>query len=218
MIRKVFLIFTILIITLFAIGCEQTNDIIEEDKPIKEMVFKDDISKDEQQFFIVGAKIIEEFFNVECDSEKFLKTDIQPMDEYAIVTIPTKLFFFTVRISYDDMKVFDIDSELYAFSKFLYEKVEDYSPSNNIDYSMYKYTKTPINEKYAKRVVEDFIKDTPLANTRLVLKDVTYEYKYDSKEIEYYIFKYKYVNEEYKYDTIFIKVDTYMRKVVRITK
>jgi len=217
MIKRIFLIFIILVITLFAFGCEQANE-IEEDKPIKTMVFNEDISKDEQQFFIIGSKIIEEFFNVECESEKFLKTDIQDMEQYAIVTIPTKLFFFTVRISYDDMKVFDIDSELYAFAKFLDEKVDDYSPSNNIDYSMYKYKKTPINEKYAKRITEDFIKDTPLANTHLMLKEVKYEYKYDSQEIEYYIFQYNYVNEEYRYDTVYIKVDTYMRKVVRITK
>ncbi|MCK5811386.1 MAG: hypothetical protein KAG94_00680 [Clostridiales bacterium] len=238
MLKKTILLLLSISILLFFIGCgkEQSSNLtyvavddnyiskqlIKNDESCemvqKSLVFEDEIDEQEKQIFIAGANMIADFFHMESNSRKFTDNDIFDMGDYAIVNIPTDYIFITARISYEDLEVFLLDCELYAFTQYLYEKIDNYSPEKINEYGLYKYKQDPINELYAKRVIEEFVKETPLSNTKLILENVTFEYKYDTREKEYYTFEYFYVNEQTKFERIFIKVDAYMRKVVQISK
>ncbi len=238
MLKKIILLLISIAILFVFIGCdvEQSSDLtyvavddnyiseqlIKDDESCevvqKTLVFQDEINEQEKQMFIAAANMIADFFHVESNSELFTKNDILDMDDYAIINIPSDYIFFTASVSYEDNDVFNVDCGLYAFTQYMYEEIEDYSPDKIYDYGLYKYNSEPINEYYAKRVVLDFINTTPLANTKLILENVFFEYKYDTREKEYFVFEYFYVNEQAKFEKIFIKVDNYMRKVVQISK
>lgn len=222
MARKLLLFAIISILVISFIGCDTTgvvSDGLNKSELTKagEEKFNMNISEDEKQLFRIGASMIESFYNVTCDSSKFLKTDINDMGDYAVVNIPTDFIYISVKIDYESMEVFNINSELYSFTQFLFEQVSDFSIENSSKYVNYKYEKSPINLEYAKTLVKDFIKNTPLSQTKMTFKESSAEKRHDSDETEYYILKYSYINEKMIYDTVFFKVDTYMRKIVSIT-
>ncbi len=238
MLKKIILLLLSIAILLIFIGCDekQSSDLIYvavDDNYISEkliesdecseviqknLVFKDEINEQEKQMFIAAANLIADFFHVESNSELFTDNDILDMGDYVVINIPSDYIFFTASVMYKNNDVFNVDCGLYAFTQYMYEEIEDYSPEKINEYGLYKYNNEPINKLYAKRVVFDFVATTPLANTKLILEGVTSEYKYGTREIEHYIFEYFYINEQSKFERIFIKVDTYMRKVVQISK
>ncbi|MBN2851273.1 MAG: hypothetical protein JXQ23_00895 [Clostridia bacterium] len=225
MVRKLLLFALISILVLTFIGCDSTSTVssdlgnteLSESNKATEYKFNANISEEEKQLFKIGASMIESFYNVACDSSKFLKTDINDMGDYAVVNIPTDFIYISVKINYESMEVFNINSELYSFTKFLFEQISDFSIEDSSKYVNYKYEKNPVNLEYARSVVKDFVKNTPLSQTKMTFKDSSVEKKYNSDETEYYILKYSYINEKMIYDTVYFKVDAYMRKVVQIT-
>ena len=221
MFKKLVLLILLAIIAIFIVSCEDTSTIqnsISVSNEEVEYFFNEDISEQEKELFIIGSSVIEDFFDVTCDSSKYLKTDILDMDDYAIVSIPADFIYFVVKISYSDMEVYAINNELYTFTQFLFEEIDDYQIDKVSEYGMYKYEKVSVNQKYAERIIKEFVLGTPLERAKLIFNDVTFEYKYNTEEIEYYVFKYNYVNEDYEFETIYFKVDAYMKKVVQMLK
>ena len=70
----------------------------------------------------------------------------------------------------------------------------------------------PLSEEASLGKVNDFIENTPMKDWRLELVETKYEYKFDTKESEYYVFRFSRQNRE----DVYIRYNTYYESVATI--
>ncbi|MGY0372802.1 hypothetical protein [Clostridium sp. JNZ J1-5] len=150
----------------------------------------------EQKAFKIAVKTTKNYFKLNGDESKFKLDKISDMKTYWIVFISNGKESFQVRISLQDKKPFFI--------------------SRNISSN---YKNKPISKDASKKIADNFIKSSPLKNTKLKFLKSSYELKFNSSEKEYYVFEYVKQNKDPKnpQNLIIVKVNTFSKAVSEIS-